>query len=63
MGSNVVIFAIAGQPDLAAEQLKLVRAVDPNYDVDEFLSVYAFQHDADIDQIRRGFKDAERPAP
>lgn len=56
----VVIFAISGRADLAAEQLKLVHAVDPNYDVDEFLSVYAFQQDTDIDQIRRGFKDAKR---
>jgi len=54
-----VIFAISDRPDLAVEQLKLVHAVDPNYDADEFLSAYAFQQDADIEQIRRGFKDVE----
>jgi len=35
-------------------------AVDPNYGVDEFLSLYAFQYVADVDQIRRGFEEAER---
>ncbi len=56
----VAIYAVAGQPELAAEQLRKVRAVDPNYDVEDYFSVYAFQRNADIEEIRKGFLEAER---
>jgi len=56
----VAIYSVAGRADLAADQFKAVRAVDPKYSADDFFSAYAFQQAEDIDQIKRGFKEAER---
>jgi TolB-like protein len=56
----VAIFSIAGRTDLAGDQLKLVRAIDPGYSAEDFFSVYAFQHAPDIEQIKHGFSEASR---
>ena len=56
----VAIFSVIGEPELAAEQLRQVRSVDPGYDLDDFFRVYSFQHSPDIDKIKRGFEEAER---
>jgi tetratricopeptide (TPR) repeat protein len=57
---GVAVFSIAGRADLAADQLKLVRAMKPDYSTEDFFSVYAFQQASDIDMIKRGFKEASR---
>ena len=56
----VAVFSVAEEPELAAEQLRQVRTVNPNYGVQDFFDVYAFQHAPDIDKIKAGFRAAER---
>lgn len=57
---GVVIYGMAGKPELAKEQLKIVLAVNPNYDLKEFFSVYAFRKDEDIRRIKQVFREIRR---
>jgi tetratricopeptide (TPR) repeat protein len=54
------IFAVAGETELAAEQLRRVNAVNPKYSVDDFFSTYPFQQGSDIETIRKGLQEAQR---
>lgn len=48
---TAAIFALAGERDLARQELQQVRAVNPGYDAKEFFSTYAFQNDDDVRRI------------
>jgi hypothetical protein len=51
---------MGGRHDMAREALELVWAVNPDYDLEEFFSVYAFQRDDDIRRITEAFEEAKR---
>lgn len=55
---GVVIFTLTGHESVARDYLQKVRAVKPDYDVEDFLSVYAFQQEDDIKRIRAAFAGA-----
>lgn len=57
---GVVIGAIAGNMQLAEESMRHVLAVKPDYDINEFFSVYAFQNDDDVRCITEAWKDVKR---
>jgi hypothetical protein len=54
---GVVILAMAGEIELAKESMQRVLAVKPDYDIDEFFSVYAFRKDEDVRRITHAFED------
>ena len=54
---GVVILAMAGEIKLAKESMQRVLAVKPDYDIDEFFSVYAFRKDEDVRRITHAFED------
>jgi tetratricopeptide (TPR) repeat protein len=57
---GVAIFNLVGRPDRANDSLKRVLTANPDYDIQEFFSVHAFQNDDDVRQITQAFKDAKR---
>jgi len=57
---GVAIFQMAGEIELAKESLQRVWAVKPDYDLNEFFSVYAFRKDEDIRRITHAFEDITR---
>jgi TolB-like protein len=57
---GIVIYQMAGEFDLAIDALRKVLAVKPDYDINEFFSVYAFQKDEDIRRISHAFEDIKR---
>jgi TolB-like protein/Tfp pilus assembly protein PilF len=57
---GAVILTMGGRHDMAREALELVWAVNPDYDLEEFFSVYAFQRDDDIRRITEAFEEAKR---
>jgi len=56
----VAIFNLAGRPDLVNGSLKRVLTVNPDYDIQEFFSVHAFQNDDDVRRITQAFQEAKR---
>ena len=57
---GVAILALAGQLNQAKESLERVRSVNPDYNVNDFLSVYAFRSDDDVRRITEAFKQTQR---
>lgn len=57
---GVVLFSLAGDPERAEQALRDARAVKPDYDLNEFFSVYAFQREEDIRLLTDAFRDIER---
>ena len=57
---TVAIFAVAGDHDTAEKLLERVRGVKPDYSLDDFFSVYAFQKTEDVRRIARAFNSVER---
>lgn len=57
---GIVIFTMAGEYDMARRSLHDVLLVNPDYDISEFFSVYAFQKDEDVRRITQAFEEAKR---
>jgi tetratricopeptide (TPR) repeat protein len=56
----VAIFSLTGERDIARTLLEQVRKANPDYSLDEFFAVYAFQKQDDIRQITRAFEDVDK---
>lgn len=56
----VAIYALVGERDLARRALQKVWADNPDYDIKEFFSVYAFQDDDDVQRITQAFEEIKR---
>ena len=54
------IFALSGKRGAARNAFRKVRAVNPDYDTEEFFSVYAFQDKEDIRRITEALEIAKR---
>ena len=54
------VFALTGERDLARVALGKVWAANPDYDIKEFFSVYAFQKGEDIRRITQAFEETRR---
>jgi TolB-like protein/tetratricopeptide (TPR) repeat protein len=57
---GAIIFTMAGDHDSARSALQYVWSINPDYDIKEFFSVYAFQKDEDIRNISQAFEEARR---
>ena len=53
------IFALVGERDLARQAFAKVRAVNPDYDIKEFFSVYSFRKEDDIRRITEALQQAK----
>jgi tetratricopeptide (TPR) repeat protein len=56
---GVAICSLAGDLEMARNSLETVRRVKPDYSLDEFFSVYAFQKEDDIRRITKAFERVE----
>ncbi|MEM8548217.1 MAG: winged helix-turn-helix domain-containing protein [Pseudomonadota bacterium] len=56
---SAVTFSLTGETELARHALQRVRAVKPDYDLNEFFAVYAFQQEDDIKRISDAFRKVE----
>lgn len=57
---GVAIFALAGEWDTARKLLQQVKNVKPDYCLDDFFAVYAFQKQDDIQRISEALKLTEK---
>lgn len=57
---TVAIFAVTGDHDIAQKLLERVRSVRPDYSLDDFFTVYAFQNQDDVRRIARAFSSVEK---
>jgi len=57
---GVAIYALSGDRESARSLLERVRRVKPDYSLDDYFSVYAFQKQDDIRQITNAFGSVER---
>jgi hypothetical protein len=55
-----VTHALDGQLNRARELFARVRAVDPTYDLRDFLAVFRFRRDIDVRRIRKTFEHMRR---
>lgn len=55
-----VMYALAGERELAQRELRSVWAVTPGYDVEQFFSAYGFQDADDIRRITEAFERTQR---
>ena len=56
---GVVVYSLIDEIEMAKDSLRKVRAVKPDYDVDDFFSVYAFRKDDDIRRLTHAFLNIE----
>jgi tetratricopeptide (TPR) repeat protein len=56
-----VTHALDGRRKKAREFLQRIRVERPDYGIDDFLSVYRFQRDQDIERLYKAFRDMEKP--
>jgi TolB-like protein/Tfp pilus assembly protein PilF len=56
---GVAICSLAGDLEMARNSLETVRRVKPDYSLDDFFSVYAFQKEDDIRRITKAFERVE----
>ena len=55
-----IMYTMVGAHDMSRRSLQIVWSANPDYDINEFYSVYAFQKDEDIRRITQTFKEAKR---
>ena len=54
-----VTHALDGQREKAGEFLQRIRVERPEYGINDFLNVYRFQQDHDVERIRKAFRDMQ----
>jgi hypothetical protein len=55
-----VTHAVSGELDQAGRYFSQIRKVSPDFDVDDFLTVFAFQRDRDLKRVGKAFDDMRK---